>query len=370
MSTTWTQEPWISSVTFYFTTILLQHTSPPAESYMTFTSDPKDVQIPVTTDLHMRCGLNDDVSATMTSFPWLWLTTTVSSGLVGKRDETAEGTAENVSANTKRSSSPSFKADLIRHVTSVHITRDGLPVAAISIYTPAALESDLDKANSHVTGDVSQTSGELGYLDIVWRFPTSAQLGKYECTVMAVRESGHGVKVTKSLVVAKSSVDLDDVIRELSDLKRQSEETIARLNATIDQHVAAISRLENQDVAHQSQIDALKAEVMEAKHTETGILDCGSNKVWSPSASDKLHNGYGFYYLHTNMSATFQKEYAKLPIVFLSVTHLSTADFTLYGTQIVSVSTKDFTIRCGGLDTSSHWIEDLEVQWMAVSGGD
>ena len=42
------------------------------------------------------------------------------------------------------------------------ITRNGTPIASVTSYDAAWVESDLDRANVKVTGDVSGTSGELG----------------------------------------------------------------------------------------------------------------------------------------------------------------------------------------------------------------
>ena len=41
-----------------------------------------------------------------------------------------------------------------------------------------------------VTGDVSKTSGELGFLRLVWKLPSDAQTGSYECKVTGITDSG------------------------------------------------------------------------------------------------------------------------------------------------------------------------------------
>ena len=269
-----------------------------AASKITFTSDPYEVKPPLTKYLHVRCGLDDlpsdNIDHTMMS--------STPAGLVGRDIHSLEN--PNSIQDTSNENTPIQNTDPIRHIASIVITRDNLPVAAISTYTPAKVESDLDRSNIQVTGDVSHTSGELGHLDVFWTFPTHVQIGTYECTLTAIRQSGHGVTLTKQLTVSMASIDLADILGEIQDLRilgqeqnltltdqawiiQQQQATISVLQNTTIQQQSKISQLESTinhqlstiskyqtvtDTSLQSQIHSIQAEVTEAKHTETGLF--------------------------------------------------------------------------------------------------
>ena len=118
-------------------------------------------------------------------------------GLVGRRSLPSQGHQASV---RKSASGP---RDVIRHIASMTISRDGLPVAAVSTYTSALMESDIDKPNAQTSGDVSGTSGEMGYLQVKWDFPTDTQVGRYVCTVTGITEAGHSVILTKHWLLRK-----------------------------------------------------------------------------------------------------------------------------------------------------------------------
>ena len=218
--------------------LLLALTARTSSSPLTFTSDPRQVKTPITNSLHMRCALHD-TSVTSTTI----VTSQNPAGIVGRRRDIQESDADQ-SRDAKRSSPPT---DPILHVTSMTISRGGVPIAAVSTYTPVKVESDVDRPNIKVTGAVTPVSGELGYLDIVWSFPTSSQVGQYECTVMSVTAAGHGVTVSESVVVSDSMVDIDDILAELRDLKMlglQQNTTLADQRQTIQQQQSTIHTLQ------------------------------------------------------------------------------------------------------------------------------
>jgi len=141
------------------------------------------------------------------------------------------------------------------------ITRDGVPIATISTYTTAVVESDLDKANLKVTGDVSKVKGELGYLQLVWDFPKDFQTGEYECTAAAITKLGHFVTFTKSLEVQRSNVDLQTLIKEISDLKQD----VKAQNITDEQHMAMLAEERAKNEQLQKEVKALNITSAEEK---------------------------------------------------------------------------------------------------------
>ena len=66
------------------------------------------------------------------------------------------------------------------------------------------------------------------------------------------------------------------------------------------------------------------------------------------------------------MSAKFQRSYTTPPVVFLDISHLydQTDDFVAYGSQLLSVDTHGFSIRCGA---HNNHIRDMEVRWISVA---
>ena len=264
--------------------------------------------------------------------------------------------------------------------------RSGNPLATVSIYSPAMLENDLDKSNAHVTGDLSVTNpahaGELGYLHVTWSMPTDAQIGQYECSVHGVTASGHSVSFSKNLEVKKSEVYLSDLIAEIQDIKRnntaqqttidslQRDNTLQQtaisylLSQTASQHTT-ISDLQSKLTAQNAKITGLQSQVDESRHVESGYLRCGDSHNWS---STSARPGYrGSFGKQKVMSATFQRDFSRPPVVFMSTSYLHIDQQYTHnlGTQILSVSTHSFTMRCG--THPLDWVYDIEISWIAIS---
>ena len=113
---------------------------------------------------------------------------------------------------------------------------------------PANAVSEVDKVNVQVSGDVSKTSGELGYLQLDWAFPTDTQSGHYECRATGVTQSGQIASFSKFLDIQRATVNLDEVIRELQSLKKTVYEQ-QQINTGQEEKIAAMS-----------------AEILESKH--------------------------------------------------------------------------------------------------------
>ena len=391
-------------------------------SSLTFTSNPKDVQVPVTSSLHMRCSLNES-SANSPPLGGAATTTTASTGLVGRRaapgdgpplghilavpdtDDEGQQIAKGSSTAKRSQSSASDAEDPVLHLASLTISRDGQQVATVSSFTSAFVESDEDKPNLRVTGDVSGTTkGELGYLDLVWSFPTDVQTGSYECKAFAFTKLGHGVTFSQSLTVGETTVAIDDVIRELQSLKKVVYEQNVTLvdqretmQSTIDQHQAEIESLNKvvneQNVTmikqrkemqseidqHQSKICSLEKDVheqnitfgnyvKELRHVETGWLDCDGSSRWSTDGTDERYHTWNYFYRQKRLSASFHTDYVTPPVVFLSVSNLfvESGKRTKYGVQLLDVNKQGFSIRCGTDESSNDHIYDIEVTWIAI----
>ena len=119
----------------------------------------------------------------------------------------------------------------------------------------------------------------------------------------------------------------------------------------------------------QSQIDALKSEVNDSTHVETGWLDCDDSDKW-PTVQNRDHGYHGWNYFDSErvMTATFKSAYKSPPVVFLSISDLAVLDVDniMYGIQVLNVSSQGFTMRCGANDGSKYRVQDMEVTWIAV----
>ena len=89
--------------------------------------------------MSLKCSLNDNPAAS--------IHTTSSVGLVGR------------SVPVRRS-----LPERMTHVTGITLSKDDVIIATVNQYFPAALEPGVQLGQVNVTGDVSGTSKELGYV--------------------------------------------------------------------------------------------------------------------------------------------------------------------------------------------------------------
>lgn len=400
--------PQMTSVMTSWLTFLLLLTSSVQAAEMQFTSSPPEVHSPVTDTLDMRCSIGDDVINMVATSA---TTTTEEPGLVGKRDV---GGSLNQETTTVGSDKRGISADeVIKHVASMTISRDDVPIATISTFTSAVVESDLDKANIKVRGDVSSDKGELGYLQLVWDFPNDSQTGEYKCSAVAITELGHFVTFTKTLTVQKSSINLEDLIREVRDLKQivtaqnvtdyEHKALIAnetsKLQSTIHLQQTAIDQLQSETTSQKTTIDQLKSkttsqqtnidqlqsktasqerelsslkmDMQESKHVEQGMVNCGSSNNWPAGSGTVTHNnldGYRPTGRENRVKGSFQRKFSSPPVVFVSPSYLVVGSdhHVWYGIKVVDVTTDGFTVRCDTRDGSGTLLETLEVDWVAI----
>merc|ERR1712018_884947 len=100
---------------------------------------------------------------------------------------------------------------------------NGEHVASVTQFDPAKALVDL--SNLQVTGDVSGTSGERGYIELTWLYPTQAQTGEYVCEVNAIDDAGHNVVFSTTLEVGVSSPSVDDLVGHVQELEKAKEAT-------------------------------------------------------------------------------------------------------------------------------------------------
>ena len=164
------------------------------------------------------------------------------------------------------------------------------------------------------------------------------------------------VTLRKSLDIDKSTVELDDLIKEVRDLKEAG-----RLQ------LALIANQTSKLAAQQTEIDLLKTDMKAQQHVETGALRCGHSSTYSAgTGSTMAHNGWDYFQKEKHMAATFQATYTSPPVVFMSETYivLNQAQHALHGIQLLNVTKEGFAMRCGCRNDAL--LDDFEIQWIAV----
>ena len=318
-------------------------------SIVEFLATPAKIKYPMTSSLTLTCTLNDDL-----------VTPAPGNGIVGRA---ADPTSD----------------DVIKHITAMTISRAGIPIATVSLFTPAHTEPGLDLSNLHVSGDVS--AGHQGHLELVWEFPNSNQTGEFSCEVGGVTEAGHNVHLTDTVVVSTAQVNLDDILSEIHDLKilvhgqqktiaDQQKEILAEKSKNDNQEKEILAE-KSENYKQQQELATLRQELANVAHVETGIISCGASGSW--------HDGHYFSnYTGLNMrvgditksvSQSFTMPYSKPPVVFLSIVKYSPEGKVEddYATAIEHVDSSGFRMRCG-IFYSDNPVEYMYVSWISITG--
>lgn len=179
-----------------------------------FDKSPSDIIGNYSRVFTLRCSLNDT-------------TTPVDGGIVG-RDITET-------------------LDNVEHVTSMIITRNNdEDVASVSQYNAAKAWADV--ASMNVSGTVSSSLGQRGYLALTWQYPTEAQVGEYTCEINGVNDFGRIVKFSTSLEVAVVKPTLDQLVDHVRDLELDrvsSQKKMTMLRQLVEQYKATLDQLKN-----------------------------------------------------------------------------------------------------------------------------
>lgn len=349
-----------------------------ADSVIEFLASPDNIRYPMTSSLSLTCAVKNGAGTAMTQAP-------PGNGIIGRRRRSADTTTSG--------------SDVIKHITAITISQNGVAIATVSLFTPAHAEPGLglDLSNFNVTGDV--TSGDQGHLKAVWDFPSANQSGEFACDVDGVTENGHSVHFTRDVNVKTVSVNIDDILAELHDLKKlvhDQQITIATQEKMITDHGNEIKteKSRNDDLHRnftsrfdfqektiaaqqnamtdlQTQLTSHQQQLTSASHVETGFVKCGHSSGWH----DGSYNGPGGFYsmsVTKSVKQNFRSPYSKPPVVFLSVVEFSgdgdgsshTEDW--YATTLEHVDTQGFRLRCECF--SDYPVDDMVVSWISFSG--
>jgi len=169
-------------------------------------SSPADIKDGLTSKLSLRCSLND---------------TAASSAIVGRRD--VSQTTENMAA-----------------VSSVILMLDGSDVASISPVNPAHL-MDVSRDVSVSGSVVSDVSGEVGYLEVIYTDPSKNQSGEWSCEVNAISASGHVVTFRNTAEVTVSTPSTADVLAAIRQINREKE-VLEHKEEVLEQTIAVLHK--------------------------------------------------------------------------------------------------------------------------------
>ena len=254
----------------------------------------------------------------------------------------------------------------MKRVTGITLYKDDVIIATVNEFFPAAMEKGVDLGIVDVTGDVSMTTGELGYIQLNWTaFPGSQVAGRYMCDVRGVTENRHMVIYNTSLDIQVSDVSMGDLVNEIKDLKSgmvSAKTIIGNLQSTVATQNSEIATLT-------TNIADLKADMADLRHVEQGTLDCESSSTWTKDTV--VRHGSPFYYFNTRrITKSFSSVYTSAPVVFLTTSfrYIPESHHVRYGQLLVDVNTHNFTMLCGGTGTGDDGfsITDMEVDWLSI----
>jgi len=260
--------PHLLYVTSYTLCVLLCVTSVVQCSDITFTSSPSSIKSLVTDSLALRCGVADGPP-------------TGTSGIIGKR-----GVIHDViSTDYDISSATSFghtssdistrevkKSDIV-FISSIAIVKNNVDVASITEHVVAKVFNTT--GGDHVTGNVTASGSERGFLQVTWDYPDSSLSGSYQCVINGYSVDGHFHTLTETVDVADNEVNLNDVVSYMRQLKLDNEQQKLineqqklindQQNQTIEQQKQSI---EHQQVINEQQKQSIEQQKQSIEHQQ------------------------------------------------------------------------------------------------------
>ena len=161
-----------------------------------------------------------------------------------------------------------------------------------------------------------------------------------------------------------ASIQATDKSQEQKISSQQGE--IAALTAEIATRKAETTTLKAETATLKDEIATLKNDAKEARHIETGSINCGTGNTFNLSHLDHVYKDYDYY---KSISHSFNSSYTSPPVVFISITHSHNKveggnNYIYQGVVLTHVNNAGFTVGCG----SNYDTTDLamEVSWISV----
>jgi len=312
-------------------------------SVITLTSSPTTIQPTLTQELSLKCALEDSA---------------VVSGPVGKRDGVAETRTD------------------ISHLISLVVQKNGVDIASITPYSPAAAVGDQGSLN--VTGQIAASTG---FLLLNWSYPGDSERGNLTCEANGIDATGHTTSFSTSLMVDVKEPSLTDLMNLLAKQAQENKDLLNKVN----QQTSLISDL-NKQVSQQSIIDTAQSQDIAQLKTcacnndtetassvgqvQSGLISCGDSRTWRELGRSEI-----------TKTVTFSTPYSTKPVIHLSpvavnqqssghigVFDSGNANHVLgYSVEVQSVSTTGFTMRCHIASTSSIYrLSQLDASWVSI----
>jgi len=182
-------------------------------SDISFTGSPSSIKPFITDSLALRCGVADGAP-------------TGTSGIIGKRDVISTDHALSRTTSFGHTSSDISKRDVktsdIVTVGSITIAKNNVDVAAVTVNVAAKVFNNT--GGVHVTGNVTASGAERGFLQVTWDYPVSSLSGSYQCVVTGYDVDGHLHTLTETVDVDDNEVNLSDVVSYVHQLKLDNEQ--------------------------------------------------------------------------------------------------------------------------------------------------
>jgi len=182
-------------------------------SDISFTGSPSSIKPFITDSLALRCGVADGAP-------------TGTSGIIGKRDVISTDHALSRTTSFGHTSSDISKRDVktsdIVTVGSITIAKNNVDVAAVTVNVAAKVFNNT--GGVHVTGNVTASGAERGFLQVTWDYPVSSLSGSYQCVVTGYDVDGHLHTLTETVDVDDNEVTLSDIVSYVHQLKLDNEQ--------------------------------------------------------------------------------------------------------------------------------------------------
>jgi len=176
-----------------------------------------------------------------------------------------------------------MKTSDIVFVSSIIITRNNVDVAAITEHVAAKVFNNT--GGVHVTGNVTASGAERGFLQVTWDYPDSSLSGSYQCTVDGYDVDGHQHMLTETVDVDDNEVTLNDVVSYIHQLKLDNEkQKLINEKQSID-----ITTLQKSNADLTTKVDT---KVMFTAYLQSSVTVSGGNVL----VFDKLRTSIGTGY--------------------------------------------------------------------------
>merc|ERR1712154_456766 len=159
-------------------------------------------------------------------------------------------------------------------MVSAVVARDGVDVAFMEEDELPTPLTDFD--NLQVTGEITNTTGERGYVELRWSNPRSDQEGYYNCDVTAVDNAGNTRHFSNERVAIYDLPTPEQMAEHLKETTEQLKDQAKQLKDQTEQQLKdQAEQLKDQAEQLKDQAEQLKdlsTLVSKTKHVESDLV--------------------------------------------------------------------------------------------------